>query len=54
MEAHQLSSANWNISDKAEMTAILRPGALINGGWTQTQLNNSGIYIRKVLRALDP
>ena len=54
MEDHKLSWANWNITDKAETTAILRPGALINGGWTETQLNDSGVYIRKVLRALNP
>jgi endoglucanase len=53
MEDNKLSWANWNITDKKETTAILLPGAPQYGSWTESQLNASGIYIRKVLKELN-
>jgi endoglucanase len=53
MEDNKLSSANWNITDKAETTALLVPGACDNGGWTVEQLSPAGIYIREKLRELN-
>lgn len=50
MEKHQLSWANWNITDKDETTAILVPGAPISGSWTPAQLTPAGRYIREQLR----
>ncbi|HWK56729.1 MAG TPA: glycoside hydrolase family 5 protein [Parapedobacter sp.] len=50
MEDHQLSWANWNITDKDETTAILAPGAPISGNWTPAQLTPAGRYIREQLR----
>ncbi|MHA4895011.1 glycoside hydrolase family 5 protein [Pedobacter sp. PWIIR3] len=49
MEKHQLSSANWNVTDKAETTAILKPGAAVSGNWTQDDLTPAGQYIRMKL-----
>ena len=53
LEANHLSWVNWNITDKQETTAIMKPGAPANGGWTQDQLTPAGIYIRDVLRGLN-
>ncbi|MFI5137418.1 MAG: glycoside hydrolase family 5 protein [Sphingobacteriales bacterium] len=53
MEDNKLSSANWNVTDKAETTALLVPGACDNGGWTVEQLSPAGIYIREKLRELN-
>ena len=53
MEANKLSSANWNITDKKETTALLQPGAPANGGWTADQLTPAGAYIRDLLRKLN-
>jgi len=53
MQDYKLSWANWNITDKKETTAILQPGAPVNGGWTEAQLTPAGNYIRKVLRELN-
>ena len=53
MEDNKLSWANWNITDKNETTALLMPGAPVNGGWTEGQLTPAGIYIREKLRALN-
>ena len=51
MEKNKLSWANWNITDKKETTAILMPGASINGGWKTTSLTPAGQYIRTKLRS---
>ena len=50
MEKNKLSSANWNITDKNETTAILLPGASASGNWASEQLTPAGKYIRKQLR----
>jgi endoglucanase len=50
MEKHQLSSANWNITDKKETTAILLPGASAKGEWPLGMLSPAGAYIRSQLR----
>lgn len=53
MEKHQLSWANWNITDKDETTALLNPGAPANGKWTESHLSENGQYIRQLLRRLN-
>ena len=53
VEKNKLSWANWNITDKKETTAILRPGAPAKGGWTPNQLTPAGLYIREQLRSLN-
>jgi endoglucanase len=50
---NKLSWINWNITDKRETTALLLPGAPINGSWTNTQLSPAGNYIRKQIRKLN-
>jgi endoglucanase len=50
MEKHKLSSANWNVTDKKETTALLLPGASANGGWPLNMLSPAGIYIRSKLK----
>jgi endoglucanase len=53
VKQHKLSAANWNITDKNETTALLKPGAPVNGGWTEDQLTPDGVYVRKLLRKLN-
>jgi endoglucanase len=53
MEKHQLSWTNWNITDKKETTALLKPGASILGAWDIDKLTPAGNYIRMVLRRLN-
>ncbi|TCC98208.1 glycoside hydrolase family 5 protein [Pedobacter psychroterrae] len=53
MEKNKLSSANWNITDKKETTALLFPGARVKGNWTPEQLTPAGLYIRKQLRVFN-
>lgn len=49
MESNRLSWANWNLTDKEETTAILKPGASILGKWQSTDLTPAGLYIRTKL-----
>ena len=53
MEDHKLSWANWNLTDKDETTALLKPGASVKGGWSKEHLTEAGIYIREQLRKLN-
>lgn len=53
MGVHKLSWVNWNITDKDETTALLKPGASVNGGWAEDELTPDGIYLRKLLRTLN-
>jgi endoglucanase len=50
MERNKLSSANWNITDKQETTALLLPGAGAEGNWSLSSLSPAGLYIRAQLR----
>ena len=53
MEQYKLSWVNWNITDKEETTALLKPGAPVNGGWDTSNLTSAGNYIRTVLLNFD-
>jgi endoglucanase len=50
LENKKLSWAIWNVTDKKETTAILKPGASVKGNWTDADLTPCGQYVRKVLR----
>jgi endoglucanase len=50
MEKHKLCSANCNLTDKKETTALLLPGAAAIGGWPLNMLSPAGIYIRSKLK----
>ncbi|WP_461448807.1 glycoside hydrolase family 5 protein [Mucilaginibacter sp.] len=49
---NKLSWTNWNITDKHETTALLLPGASVNGNWMIEQLTPAGNYIRTQIRKL--
>jgi endoglucanase len=53
MENNRLSWVNWNVTDKKETTALMLPGAPVNGGWSDQQLTEAGKYIRGQLRKLN-
>jgi endoglucanase len=50
LEDNKLSWANWNITDKVETTALLKPGASESGDWPQNDLTPAGVYIREIIR----
>lgn len=50
-EAHGISYLNWSVSDKAEASAVLKPGTSPHGGWRPDQLTVSGNMVRTQLRS---
>ncbi|HRD19070.1 MAG TPA: cellulase family glycosylhydrolase [Candidatus Marinimicrobia bacterium] len=46
MESNQISWCNWSIADKNETSAALKPGASANGGWSVSEITESGLLIR--------
>jgi len=50
MAKNQLSHFNWSVADKVEGAAILKPGSSGNGGWKDTELTESGLYVRELIR----
>jgi endoglucanase len=51
MNDSMLSWCNWSVADKDETSAALRPGASATGGWSDTDLTESGAYIREAIIA---
>lgn len=47
MEQNNLSWCNWSITDKAESSAALKPGAGPNGNWSDSILTASGLIVKK-------
>ena len=53
LEKNRLSWVIWHVTDKNETTAILLPGASENGKWKESDLSESGKYIREKIRQLN-
>ena len=49
MDQYKISWCNWSVADKEETASALQPGASGTGGWKESQLTESGIYIRNEL-----
>ena len=54
MDENKISWCNWSVADKAEDSAALLPGTPSAGGWTSSQLTESGSFIRSEIRADNP
>ena len=48
-DARAISYLNWSVSDKAEASAALKPGAAPTGGWPASTLTTSGTMVRRHL-----
>jgi len=53
LEKNKLSWANWNVTDKKETTALLKPGASPSGKWKLNMLTPAGLYIRTQIKKLN-
>ena len=51
LDENKISWCNWSVADKAEDSAALLPGSSGAGGWTSSQLTESGSFIRSEIRA---
>jgi hypothetical protein len=54
MNQHHLSWINWNFSYKSESSAALLPGVNIGGPWEESELSDSGRYIKPLIMSDDP
>ncbi|MEC5320592.1 cellulase family glycosylhydrolase [Brenneria populi subsp. brevivirga] len=50
LDQRGISWVNWSLSDKAEISSALAPGAKTTGGWTDAELTTSGKFVRKRIR----
>ncbi len=50
MKNNNISHANWALNDKAEGASALVPGASANGGWSDSQLTESGRLIKNIIK----
>lgn len=53
LEDNKISWCNWSIADKVETAAALKPGASSTGGWSETQLTESGKLIKNKIKELN-
>jgi len=51
LESFGISWCNWSLSDANEASALLRPGASDQGGWTDADLTDSGRFVKYRLLA---
>ena len=51
LEDNHIGYCNWSVADKNETSAILKPGASVNGNWSTEQLSPAGILVRNQLRS---
>lgn len=49
MDSLNVSYCAWALADKNETCCLLKPGAGTNGGWSDSELNESGKYIKEWL-----
>ncbi len=49
-QKNSLTMCNWSVADKKEGAAILSPGASGEGHWVNSQLTESGKYVREIIR----
>ena len=52
-ESRKVSWITWSVSDKAETCSVLKPSASSEGNWKESDLKESGIRIREILRKLE-
>ena len=49
MNKNNLSWCNWSLCDKNEGSAALKPGASTTGGWSDSDLTTSSLFVKKNL-----
>lgn len=52
MDQNGILWTNWSLADLAESSGALKVGTGSTGGWNESQLNPSGIWVRNRLRAV--
>lgn len=47
---NNISHANWSVSDKVEGASLLKPGASHDGGWSDGDLTESGLFVKGAIQ----
>lgn len=50
MKKHSLTHCNWSLADKVEGASVLKPGASTTGGWKDSDLTESGLYVKSIIK----
>jgi endoglucanase len=50
LDQNLISSCNWSISGANEGSSALAQGASTTGGWKDTDLSQSGLFVRSLIR----
>ena len=53
MNQHQLSWVNWSLGNKDETSSLLKPTASMSGPWTDSDLTESGLWLKPEFDAPD-
>ena len=53
MCANNLTNLNWAVNDKVEGASALKPGASVDGNWTDSQLTPSGLLVKDLVKNWD-
>jgi len=51
MDSNKISSCNWSVQNKGEASAILKPSVSKLFGWNDSDLTESGLFVRGLIRA---
>ncbi len=50
INSNNMSYAGWNISNKDETSSLIKPSCSKTSGWTEDELSETGIWLRKTIR----
>lgn len=50
MDSNKISSCNWSVQNKGEASAILKPSVSKLFGWNDSDLTESGLFVRGLIR----
>jgi len=50
LKAHDITHLNWSICDKVEGASIVKPGASLNGNWSDDDLTASGLKVKSLIK----
>ncbi len=50
LRENNISHVNWAINDKEESASVLKPGASTFGGWSDSDLTASGLFVKNIIQ----
>ena len=53
IEDYNLSYAAWNVSNKDETSSLIKSSCTKISGWSESELSDAGIYIRKKIKGIE-